>query len=197
MRNFITSHGLVIIRILLGPDSTVSQIASSVGIQEQPAHAIVRDLVKEGFITSKRVGRRNSYRVNWDKAIYYEALPGLGLLDIVNSLAALGGTMTAPKPKVMLFVAEHPDAAPGDIALGAGIATKDVRSILRELEEAGMISGQKKSQRTTYRVSPSVLPESDRPPEFKDLVRLAIHDSVRPPLPDPMEVLMRIFGPTG
>jgi predicted transcriptional regulator len=38
-------------------------IAAAVGITERGAHKIVSDLVKEGYVTRKRNGRRNHYEV--------------------------------------------------------------------------------------------------------------------------------------
>ena len=60
---FLTNHGLVLSYLAQQPRSTTRQIADAVGITHRTAYAIISDLVGEGYISRKRVGRQNVYRL--------------------------------------------------------------------------------------------------------------------------------------
>jgi hypothetical protein len=89
-----TNHGLVLMRIAVNPDVTLSQLALDIGIRERAAYLIVRDLAKEGFIEKQKVGRRNYYRVNVDRVLDYEPLPGL---TVRQQITAMAGTLGFPE----------------------------------------------------------------------------------------------------
>ncbi len=63
---FITNHGLVFGYIASNPSSTARVIAQTVGITERSTHKIIADLEEAGYITRKRVGRKNQYLINAD-----------------------------------------------------------------------------------------------------------------------------------
>ncbi|MGC8462418.1 MAG: helix-turn-helix transcriptional regulator [Acidimicrobiales bacterium] len=63
---FLTNHGHVLVCIAKDPGIRGRDIADRVGITERAAQAIVADLVAAGYVTRKRVGRRNSYEVHPD-----------------------------------------------------------------------------------------------------------------------------------
>ena len=46
------------------PDERLRDIAQTVGITERAAQRIVNDLVEAGYVTRKRIGRRNHYTVD-------------------------------------------------------------------------------------------------------------------------------------
>ena len=87
MRNLYTNHGLVLIRIALNSDATLSQIADDIGVKERAAYLIVRDLVEAGFIEKTKVGRRNSYKVNLDHALDYQPIANTTLREQIVGLA--------------------------------------------------------------------------------------------------------------
>ena len=60
---FLTNHGQVLLAIARDPTARLRDIADAVGITERAAQRIVSDLVKEGYIVRRRVGRRNEYEV--------------------------------------------------------------------------------------------------------------------------------------
>jgi len=45
------------------PDVRMSDIATRVGVTERAVQAMVRDLVDAGYLTRRRIGRRNHYEV--------------------------------------------------------------------------------------------------------------------------------------
>ena len=63
---FLTNHANVLLCIARNSDLRMREIADQVGITERAAQRIVGDLVDEGYVSRKRVGRRNEYEVNPD-----------------------------------------------------------------------------------------------------------------------------------
>lgn len=61
---FLTSHAHVLLCIANNPDARIRDIAEQVRITERATHRIITDLAQEGYISTMRVGRRNSYTVN-------------------------------------------------------------------------------------------------------------------------------------
>jgi DNA-binding MarR family transcriptional regulator len=60
---FVTNHAAVLLCIARDPESRLRDIAERVGITERAAQRIVRDLVDEGYLERRRVGRRNLYTI--------------------------------------------------------------------------------------------------------------------------------------
>ncbi len=61
---FITNHGLVFGYIAYNPSSTARVIAQAVGVTERTTHKIIAELEEAGYISRKRVGRKNHYQIN-------------------------------------------------------------------------------------------------------------------------------------
>ena len=61
---FLTNHSAVLLRIAHDPEIRLADVASDIGISQRAAQMILRDLVTGGFITRRRVGRRNRYQVH-------------------------------------------------------------------------------------------------------------------------------------
>jgi hypothetical protein len=61
---FITNHGLVLGYIAHNPRSTARVIAQAAGITERTTHKIIAELEAAGYISRKRVGRKNQYQIN-------------------------------------------------------------------------------------------------------------------------------------
>jgi DNA-binding MarR family transcriptional regulator len=60
---FVTNHAAVLLCLASDPELRTRDIADRVGITERAAQRIVADLVEEGYVTRRRVGRRNVYEV--------------------------------------------------------------------------------------------------------------------------------------
>jgi hypothetical protein len=52
--------------IVRDPDIRLRDVSAKVGITERATQSIVADLVDAGYVTRKRVGRRNRYEVHLD-----------------------------------------------------------------------------------------------------------------------------------
>jgi predicted ArsR family transcriptional regulator len=61
---FITNHARVLLCIARNPKTRLRDIADEIGITERAAQRIVSELVDAGYVSRRRVGRRNRYRVN-------------------------------------------------------------------------------------------------------------------------------------
>jgi predicted DNA-binding transcriptional regulator len=61
---FLTNHAHVLLCIARDPEVRLRDVAQAVGITERATQRIVADLVRDGYLTRKRIGRRNSYEVH-------------------------------------------------------------------------------------------------------------------------------------
>jgi len=61
--SFLTNHARVLICIAEDPGIRLREIGETVGITERAAHRIVGELAEAGYVSRRRVGRRNYYTV--------------------------------------------------------------------------------------------------------------------------------------
>ena len=64
--SFLTNHARVLICIAGDPGVRLRELGAATGITERAAHRIVGDRVDAGYVTRRRVGRRNHYTVRTD-----------------------------------------------------------------------------------------------------------------------------------
>jgi DNA-binding IclR family transcriptional regulator len=84
---FVTNHTQVLLCLAENPDVRLRDVAETVGITERAAQRILADLVEAGYVARDRVGRRNRYTVNRDRAMRHDAQLGhqIGaLLDLLD-----------------------------------------------------------------------------------------------------------------
>lgn len=91
---FLTNHGHVLLCISRNPDMRMREIAASVGITERAAQRIVGDLVDEGYVSRRRVGRRNEYTVKPDTPLRHPLARDHGIGEV---LSVLGKQAKSPK----------------------------------------------------------------------------------------------------
>jgi DNA-binding MarR family transcriptional regulator len=60
---FLTNHAHVLLAIARHSDVTVREIARQVGVTERTVTGIVHELEQDGYVRSRRVGRRKQYAV--------------------------------------------------------------------------------------------------------------------------------------
>lgn len=60
---FLSNHAHVLICLYREPELTLREVAVMVGITERATQRIVSNLVEEGYLSKKKVGRVNKYRV--------------------------------------------------------------------------------------------------------------------------------------
>jgi DNA-binding MarR family transcriptional regulator len=64
--SFLTNHARVLICIAEDPGIRLREIGEAVGITERAAHRIVGELADAGYVSRRRVGRRNRYTIRSD-----------------------------------------------------------------------------------------------------------------------------------
>ena len=64
--SFLTNHARVLMCIAEDPGIRLREIGAATGITERAAHRIIGELVDAGYVTRRRVGRRNQYTVRTD-----------------------------------------------------------------------------------------------------------------------------------
>jgi DNA-binding Lrp family transcriptional regulator len=67
--SFLTNHARVLICIARDPGIRLREIGEAVGITERAAHRIVGELAAAGYVSRRRVGRRNHYTIHPDLPI--------------------------------------------------------------------------------------------------------------------------------
>ena len=60
----LTNYGNVLLCVARDPTIRISELADRVGIGERAAQKIVGDLVRDGYLSRIKEGRRNRYEVN-------------------------------------------------------------------------------------------------------------------------------------
>ena len=61
---FLTNHGRVLAYLVKHPRATTREIAQEAGFTERAIQKVILDLVLDGYVVRKRVGRGNRYKVN-------------------------------------------------------------------------------------------------------------------------------------
>jgi len=84
---FLTNHGLALSYMARHPRITARDLADAIGITERATRKIIADLLEAGYVTKKREGRRNRYRVNPDLSLRH---PIHSETDVGDLLQALG-----------------------------------------------------------------------------------------------------------
>src|SRR5262245_48678432 len=96
---FLTNHARVLLEIARNPEVRLRDAAAIAGITERAAQAIVADLEAAGYLTRKRVRRRNHYTVDPNRRFRHPAeadfrIDGLLALFAHRESATLtGGTL--------------------------------------------------------------------------------------------------------
>jgi hypothetical protein len=84
---FITNHGLVLGYIAYNSSSPARVIAQSVGITERTTHKLIAELEEAGYISRKKVGRKNQYQVNPNLPLRHPSHVDLVVGELLQLLA--------------------------------------------------------------------------------------------------------------
>ncbi len=93
----LTNHAMVLSHIAHQPFITAREISDIIGITERATRRIIDDLLAANYITKKREGRRNRYRISPERAI---SSPGLEKVAMGYLLEMLGGRKRGRPPTV-------------------------------------------------------------------------------------------------
>ena len=64
---FLGTHGQVLLCLGRSPDPRIRDVADRLGITGRAVQMIIRDLAEAGYLTCRRVGRRNRYEIHIDR----------------------------------------------------------------------------------------------------------------------------------
>jgi DNA-binding IclR family transcriptional regulator len=86
--SFLTNHARVLICIAEDPGIRLREIGAATGITERAAHRIIGELVDAGYVTRRRVGRRNHYTVRTDLPVQDAVARNAPVGDLLSALTA-------------------------------------------------------------------------------------------------------------
>ena len=95
--SFLTNHAGVLVCIAQDPGARLRDIGDAVGITERAAHRIVGELTAAGYISRRRVGRRNHYTIQSQLPIPDPLTRGQRVGDL---LAILAGHDSPANPRL-------------------------------------------------------------------------------------------------
>ena len=84
---FLTNHAQVLLCLASTPDIRLRDVAARVGITERATQRIVADLIDGGYVQTRRVGRRNHYTVDRDRAMRHTAQIGYEIGTLLTALS--------------------------------------------------------------------------------------------------------------
>lgn len=84
---FLTNHSHVLVCLARDPDLRLRELAQLVGITERAVQSILRDLETGGYLSRRRVGRRNRYDVHPDHPMRHPVEAGHTIAEILAMLA--------------------------------------------------------------------------------------------------------------
>ena len=85
---FLTNHGHVLVCIATDQDIRLREIAQCVGITERAAQRIVQELEEEGYLSRKRVGRRNVYELHDEVPLRHDLEEGVPVGKLLRTILA-------------------------------------------------------------------------------------------------------------
>lgn len=80
----LTNHAHVLLCVARDPSMRLRDIGDCVGVTERAAHRIVGDLEREGYLSRKRVGRRNLYEIHAELPLGHELEAPATVADVVE-----------------------------------------------------------------------------------------------------------------
>jgi DNA-binding transcriptional regulator PaaX len=90
---FLTNHGHVMVCIAQQPDIRLAEFAQIVGIGERAVHRIVHELIEAGYLTSTKVGRRNTYQMDLERPLRHPLESSHRLGAILDPLSSPQGSL--------------------------------------------------------------------------------------------------------
>lgn len=85
---FLTNHFYVLACISRDPGIRLRDVAAMVGITERAAQSMVADLAHAGYVTRRRVGRRNHYEVHRNAPLRHPLDAGLTVGTLLDALVS-------------------------------------------------------------------------------------------------------------
>jgi DNA-binding MarR family transcriptional regulator len=179
--SFITNHAFVMIYVVCHPESTVREISSGIGVTERATLAILREMDEQGIIERGRDGRRNTYSVNFAAMAAYrrEGAATRTPPEFVDALVRMLATLAEGHPHgtardlpdttkvktihgtwgfftnhllTLLEIANGQSHTVREMAIRANMTERAVLSILKQLEDEGIITKNREGRRNSYAI---------------------------------------------
>ena len=111
---FFSNHGHVLVCLAKNGRARLRDVAQDVGITERAVQKIVKDLQAGGYITVRKQGRCNRYRVNRRKTLRHALESHCTLGKLLALVAPAGKTTVKPESAVAVPAVEEaaPEAKP-------------------------------------------------------------------------------------
>ena len=88
---FLSNHGHVLLALAQDRQARMRDVAERVGITERAVQLIVRDLEEAGYVTRRRVGRRNTYTLAQQKRFSHPLARHVHVGDLIRLAAHARG----------------------------------------------------------------------------------------------------------
>ncbi len=83
---FLTNHAVVLLCIARDPGIRLRDVAERVGITERAVQRIVAELDEDGYISKRRVGRRNVYEIKEKRHLRHPLADHQDVGELLNIL---------------------------------------------------------------------------------------------------------------
>jgi DNA-binding Lrp family transcriptional regulator len=83
---FFTNHAHALVCIAQDGDTRIREIAQCVGITERATQRIVAELTEEGYLSHRRVGRRNVYTVHPNLSLRHDLEDGVPIGKVLDTI---------------------------------------------------------------------------------------------------------------
>ena len=83
---FFSNYGHVLIYLAQNPKARLRDVSASIGITERAVQKIVHDLHAADFITIRKQGRRNRYKINRRKHLRHRVVSGATVGQLLNTI---------------------------------------------------------------------------------------------------------------
>jgi DNA-binding MarR family transcriptional regulator len=179
--SFLTNHAFVLVYVVGNPESTVREIATGVGVTERATLAILREMDEQGIIERQKDGRRNTYSVNFPALAAYrrEGAATRTPPEFVDRLVRMLATMAEGHPHgsaralpdtakvkmihgtwgfftnqllTLLEIATGQSHTVREMALRANMTERAVLTIIKQLEDEGIIEKNREGRRNSYTI---------------------------------------------
>lgn len=83
--HLVSNHGLVLLTVAQQPTARIRDIAAGVGITDRACQRILNELVDAGYISRRRMGRRNEYVVDTSKPMPHSLVRVHNVAELVTA----------------------------------------------------------------------------------------------------------------
>jgi DNA-binding MarR family transcriptional regulator len=81
---FLSNHSHVLIALSKNPGMVLREVALLVGITERAVQKIISDLERDEFISKKKIGRQNIYKISQDKKLRHHLESHKSIGDLIQ-----------------------------------------------------------------------------------------------------------------